>query len=269
MSRVRNQSIATSKDGWLISQDLLNQIQASQIAAASRGRNVIETPSFVVLLNEQSDLPWFNYAIPISEDFSEIAIEQMIDAFVLAKRTPRLEYLPELWPGLSVALLRRGFSVQAQLPLMVCTGQTYRAPGVSGIEVRLLTPADDFLPYLTVGSEAFGEVPVAIDERAQRHKTQVEQGVLRCAVAYSKGQAVSVACTMPALGAAELAGVATKVEFRRKGYGSAVSAFLIEHEFSRTPEIVIWLSAGDDSAKAVYEGLGFQSVGEQHSYWLE
>ena len=65
-----------------------------------------------------------------------------------------------------------------------------------------------------------------------------------------------------------MAGVGTVAEFRRQGWASAVSSRLLSEMFSdpATEDLIAWLSAGDSTARAVYEKLGFSQVGDQCNY---
>ncbi len=60
-------------------------------------------------------------------------------------------------------------------------------------------------------------------------------------------------------------GVGTAPEFRRRGVASCASSALMEQHF-KNPDTLVWLSAGDEIAKAVYEKLGFRLLGTQLNY---
>jgi predicted GNAT family acetyltransferase len=66
---------------------------------------------------------------------------------------------------------------------------------------------------------------------------------------------------VPSDDAAELAGVGTRPDHRRKGVALAVSSFLLRQFFESGK--VVWLSAADAAAQAVYEKLGFELAGTQ------
>lgn len=259
-----------SAGGWPINpgsgDGLLLRLQASQVAAASRGRKVIESGPFTILLNEHSELVWFNYAIPNREGFSDQAIADMKLAFYENGRVPRLEFLESLWPSLGEWLSNNGFSVQGRVPLMLCDAESFRPVNLADRDVRILSADDDIPSYVSVGSLAFGEVSTPEEQRVARHRLQIAEGSLRCAMAYCEGLPAAVACTMPESGVAELAGVGTRQEFRRRGLASAVSSILMEDLFRSDPRALVWLGAGDDVAKAVYEGLGFRTIGFQLFY---
>jgi predicted GNAT family acetyltransferase len=59
---------------------------------------------------------------------------------------------------------------------------------------------------------------------------------------------------------AEIVGVGTLPAFRRRGLGAAVTARLAELAVERGLTTV-FLSAADDAAARVYEGVGFRRIG--------
>ncbi len=250
--------------------ELLRRIQASQIAAASRGRDVTETGAFVVMLSPNTDLIWLNYAVPTSNDFSAASIESLKKAFEPLKRVPRLEFLETLWPDLSGALEENGFELQVRLPLMLCTKATFLPVILDNFDVQNLGEDSDIGSYLRVMHASFEHDDEVGDADIERIRTSIKNDPTLRALAFCEGKPAAVACLMPEDGVAELAGVGTVSEFRRRGLASAASSLLLEQLFSGPggDEAIAWLAAGDDTARLVYEKLGFQSIGTQTNYIL-
>lgn len=250
--------------------ELLRRIEASQIGAAHRGREVIETGSFITLLTPETDLVWLNYAVPTASDFSKERIEELKAAFAPLKRTPRLEFLETLWPELVPALEANGFELQVRLPLMLCTKSTFKPAERKEIDVKPLDENGDLGGYLQVMRDAFGDAEPVGEADIKRVKLSIQRDPTKRSLAFCEGQPAAVACLMPESGVAELAGVGTAEGFRRKGLASAASSLLLEDYFNAPggDEAIAWLGAGDDTARLVYEKLGFQSIGTQSHYIL-
>ncbi len=256
-----------------LQEELLRRIQASQISAASRNREVVQSGPFRVMLNVNDDLIWLNYAVPTHNGFDHNAIEAMKEPFARYNRVPRLEFLEELWPELPAALEACGFELQSRLPAMVCTKSTFRGVSASTdlLESKILAPSDDIHAYLSIGMQAFEGKSEVTDPQVERQRESILKGPHRCAMAWFEGHPAAVALLMPEGGVAELAGVATLDRFRRKGLALAVSSVLLD-EFFGSPqgdEAIAWLGAGDDTAKAVYEKLGFETLCTQANYILK
>jgi ribosomal protein S18 acetylase RimI-like enzyme len=66
-------------------------------------------------------------------------------------------------------------------------------------------------------------------------------------------------------GVAELAGVATRPDSRRRGVAVALSAALTDAFFSRGGEVA-WLSAADAGAEAVYARVGYLQLDTRMNY---
>jgi ribosomal protein S18 acetylase RimI-like enzyme len=66
-------------------------------------------------------------------------------------------------------------------------------------------------------------------------------------------------------GVAELAGVATRPDSRRRGVAAALCAALTDAFFSRGGDVA-WLSAADAGAEAVYARVGYQQLDERMNY---
>ena len=62
-------------------------------------------------------------------------------------------------------------------------------------------------------------------------------------------------------GVTELVGIATLTEYRRRGYGGALTTFAAQSAFANGASLV-FLTAADEAAGRVYQRVGFQPLGE-------
>ncbi len=76
-----------------------------------------------------------------------------------------------------------------------------------------------------------------------------------------------IASLSPIDAVAELTGVATHPQFRRRGVAATLSSLLLRTHFARGGTMV-WLSAGDAVAQATYHKLGFHQIDTRLNYLL-
>jgi predicted GNAT family acetyltransferase len=84
------------------------------------------------------------------------------------------------------------------------------------------------------------------------------------AVAESEAGVLAVGSYQPVGETAELVGVATLPEARRRGLAGAVTALLARHALEHGVRNLL-LSAQDDDVARVYERVGFRRVGSTHA----
>lgn len=248
--------------------ELLAAIQASLEADLAAMRERVDAGPFRLYLSKQTNLIWSNYALPQVNSIGPRDVSEMIAAFRSRQRTPRLEFFRELWPSVPMALERAGFKQEREIPAMVCVPESFRPRENPEVSCEALGPDDDPKPYLEVGFEAFGMPGDRLDEGTiESTRANLKTGAYSCAVARIGGRIAGVGCLVGTGSTRELAGIGTLAAFRRRGIASTVSSFLMRTHLREGS--LCWLSAGDDVARAVYEGLGFEVVGSQVNYSLE
>jgi ribosomal protein S18 acetylase RimI-like enzyme len=248
-----------------MSPDLLDRIRTSLIRATSPSRECRQVGPFIAMLSPNDDIPWINYAVPNESTAGDLhphldALEQF---FRDNQRKPRFEFFHELAPELQRCLIDRGYNLQAELPAMVCTLQTFHPQ--THIDTALIGPDGNLRTLAEVTMKSFGATDPPKPEEIEVTRAGMLAGRTRGAMATVNGAPAGGAYTVGDDDVCELAGVGTLPEFRRLGVASAVSSALMAEQF-RNPEAVVWLSAGDEVAKAVYEKLGFQTVATQLNY---
>jgi len=225
---------------------------------------VIETGPFLVSLHPTDSLVWLNNAV-VNDDSREIEskdVQAMIDVFLQHERVPRMEIFRELRGPLLELLIQNDFSIESEMPVMVCTPETFDDRPFKDVRVEILHKDSDPKDYVRIGDIAFEHEAPLTPERLERARQSLRGGSPWAAVASIDGTPVAVATLVVSDSVAELAGVGTLSEFRRRGAASAASAELMRSFFSHDGRIV-WLSAGDSTAQAVYEKLGFKLIGTQ------
>jgi ribosomal protein S18 acetylase RimI-like enzyme len=242
---------------------MLHEIERSYVDAVRAKTDLIRSGPFLVSLNPINKLRWLNNAV-IDDDSRSIEpedIRSMIRVFEEHDRIPRMEIFRELRLDLLEKLIAEGFEIENELPAMFCTAESFRPYENSIVQVESLGPASDLRTFLRVGDIAFANTGEVTPERIERLRQTMRNGNYWAAIGRIDGQVASVASLIIAGHTAELAGVGTQPAFRRKGGALAVSSHLMREFFEHGN--LVWLSAGDDTAKAVYEHLGFRVVGTQ------
>ena len=245
------------------SKELLRKIERAYVKGIAAKPGLIHSGPFLISLHPEMKLRWLNNALIEDEraTISAADIQSVVEVFRTHDRMPRMELFKELWPEFIAQLEGEGFQVESEMPVMVCTEATFCPQWIPAVQVERLTPESDPIPFLKVVDTAFEHTDPITSDRIERTRASLRKGSLWAAIATIGGRPAAGASLIPSDGTAELAGVGTAEEFRRQGAASAVSTALLEEFFTHGE--VAWLSAGDDTARAVYERLGFQLIGTQ------
>lgn len=246
---------------------LLKRIRETLVATTAPSRQTHRVGPFLAMLSPDSEIPWLNGAALVDELPEDPSAEfDALEAFFEENnRVPRFEFFPLQTPQFEVWLARRGYEKQHELPTMVCTAETFRPKTEEGIVLERLGPTGDLAGAFRVAAEAFGMEEEPSPDHTKKDAGEIVSGRLRRTVARIDGELAGVASTVGDEKVCELCGVGTRPKFRRRGVASAVSTDLMLTQF-RNSDAIVWLSAGDDTARMVYEGLGFREVGVEVTY---
>ena len=246
---------------------LLRQIEANTIRSSADDRITEKIGPFMAAAHPDSDMIWLSYAIPLSDERAtgdvEGAVPRLREWFAARKRRLRMEIIEPLWPELAPRMIACGVALQGRMPIMLCAPADLKPPpapaGVTIADVDQSVRHADLLEIIAVARRSFGEDdPTPAD--VKRNRQDLAAGRYRTAVAWMGGVPVGVGSM--SVGNDELVGVATPAEFRGRGIAAAISHHLCADHFARGASLV-WLSAGDDRARRVYDRIGFTTVGDQ------
>jgi GNAT superfamily N-acetyltransferase len=229
-------------------------------------RTVERVGPFVATFTQYTDDPFRNYAIP--DDGAAPTAEDVADlgaAFERRSRMPRIEYFPALAPAVGPRLDAAGFVVEGRLALMCCRRADLRdVAAPDGITVAIAASGGEFLAAAVAQHEAYGEPEPAGQAEVTRLRDLTERGgLVAVAVEASTGiPAGGAVCDVIHDGLGEVAGVAVRQAFRRRGVATAISHQLAAKAFASGATTLFLTPAGPDEAR-VYQRVGFSEVDHQ------
>ncbi|HEY7834647.1 MAG TPA: GNAT family N-acetyltransferase, partial [Ktedonobacterales bacterium] len=203
-----------------------------------------------------------------SDDAVDRALVALRRIFVEHQRVPSFEFHADLWPALPRALERDGYHQHERMPLMVCAPASFHPFAAPGVSVRLLaasaTPEEVAAFEIIRGEEFDFPTPPATSEELERFRAAVDLGD-RCALATLDGLPAGTGALGPLADVTELVGVVTVPALRRRGVAVSVTSFLTRQHFDAGGSL-LFLSAEDAGAQAVYERVGYRVVDHLLNY---
>ncbi len=236
--------------------------------AAAPGRAVRTLPGFVACLDEASANPFLSVAVPDGVDPEDWAgaLDALTAHFAGSGRRARIEAFAELRPGLLAAADAAGWTRAMTAPVLVLEPGAFAAPPLpSGGAYRPFDPEDVGRIEASLRGQhaAFGG---AADDGGALDwfpslRTGLREGRVRAGAVDVAGVPVAGAVLQYGGGLAELAGVWTHPEHRRRGHARVACHALLAEAFAAGLPLA-WLSAAEGALR-LYEGLGFVRVGTQ------
>jgi ribosomal protein S18 acetylase RimI-like enzyme len=242
------------------------RIQRSVVSNLRNRPKVIETGPFVAGLDPDTTNPFINYASPVpGAPITAADVADLVTAFTGAGRKPRLEYVLSAAPQLEDLLIAAGFTVEERNQYLVCTPRTLSAHDVpDGLTLAEPTTDPDRAAVVAAQNEAFGDLAADRPEVAvARIRRTQERGGIVIGARTAGGEWVGGGqASPPNDGLSEVAGIAVREPFRRRGLGGAITAEIARRFFERGGEIA-WLEASGDDSWRVYERVGFVPAGHR------
>lgn len=242
--------------------EVLLAIQESLVAATSKDRDVQLVDGCQIMLSPNDPLSYLNYAVPIDADACADS-EAVIRAFRSHGRTPRFEFIRDLWPGVVDRLIDAGFVVDAQMPVMVLGVEDWKRVELPpGVDIRKCG-VEDCQALAAVTAAAFADRDeVSWEEPRADYQEAIGSGRWIACLGYADDKLGGGGVGVGDDRIREAAGIGVLPGMRRRGLGSAITAALVQTHFDRGGELV-WLTPGDERARSVYAKLGFTRIAEQ------
>ena len=231
-------------------------------------------PPFTLFFHPSSPVKYFNYAIPDGPtgEIPNQTLAQLRLAFRKRGRVARFEFFEAFAPLLPDVLLKHGFTEEARQWSMVCMPQHLSPePEMQGLEVVTLrpeSPAEDVCDYIIAQRQGFD--PENTDTPSDFDVVQARLDFLvsgwQAFLARIDGQPAGAASfSRPIAGVAEIAGIATRAAFRRRGIASRLAWLATRMAFDQGVTTAC-LTANDEAAGRVYERLGYHPFSVMLAY---
>ena len=240
------------------------ELIAAHMRAAAGRRQMDQAGPFSIGFDPHSNDPFRNYAVPADGARpTPDDVQALIASFRQHERIPRLEYVEASAPEVEKALAAAGFTVELRTPVMVCGPGIVLTPREpAGITVRPAAGDADLRAAAEVQHEAY-EAPQPPGPHDVERLASVLQrgGVVSVAVDDASGQIAGsglVDVTGPGTSTGELAAVAVRAAFRRRGIASALSAHLARTAHGQAITLV-FLEA-EPAEERIYRRTGFVDV---------
>lgn len=243
----------------------LARLQESLRAEVAGDRERVVVPGFDAYVDHLRTQKYYSLALPDSDAGAE-HLPALRQAFSERGRNARIELFPALNPELESVLLAHGWTLSERMPVMTCTPDALIAPPpVGGLRVepvRSDSPEDLVLGFMRAQRIAFRDDTPITDEQVTGWRAH---GGWRAAGLLGETIAGTALCGVSFDGIAEVGGVATPPEFRRRGIAAAVTHAAVAAAFADGLELA-WLTAAADDSRRIYERMGFETVGTLLAY---
>jgi ribosomal protein S18 acetylase RimI-like enzyme len=230
--------------------------------AAAAGRATEQIGPFLATFSPDSTNPYLNYAIP--DDGAEPSrsdVDGLVHAYRRRELSPRVEFLVDTAPSAEIALVAAGWSVERRIPVMLCPSVVMPA-AVSGIELVMPSGDDEIRGMLAAQHEAFDQHESVSSSDVAKARERILGGgfaVLARDVATGAAAGGGVAEALVD-GTSEVAGIGVRSEFRRRGIGGAMTAFLTAAVHAAGGRTVFLTPAGV-AEQRLYARVGYEPAG--------
>jgi len=204
---------------------------------------------------------------PVTERDTTEAVETLRSMFEQHPDKFEIEYDEVAFPEVGRWLEEAGLEQVERNPLMSSRPLRFKpfaAPGVTVSRLTTTSLAADLESFQTIrwtnGGDIEGPIP-SIRELVE----QLESSRSVYLLAWLEGQPAGTGVSHSLKGAAEIVGIVTRADRRRRGVAATVTSELVARHFASGGDFV-FLDAADGGAVKLYEGLGFETFGANGVY---
>lgn len=254
--------------------DEIKRIQGYLRENARRQYESVAMPPFTLFFHPASPVKYFNYAIPdvpAGGDLVDV-LARLRGAFQRRGRVARFEFFEAFAPALPDALLKNGFVEEARQWSMTCAPEALRpAPPVPDLEIIPLkadSPASDVRDFILAQRQGFNPqdaTPISDNDVVQA-RLDFLVGGWHAFLGRLGGAPAGVATFgRPIDGVTEIAGIATREAYRRRGIATLLTWHVTQLAFAQGV-LAATLTAGDEAAGRVYERVGYRPFSTMLAY---
>jgi ribosomal protein S18 acetylase RimI-like enzyme len=204
---------------------------------------------------------------PVTEHDTTEAVARLRSVFEHIPRKLEIEFDEVAYPEVGPWLEASGLKHVERNPLMASRPSRFKPFAAAGTTVSQLTTGSqpaDMESFQTIrwtnGGDNAGPIP-SVEELRE----QLESPRSVYLLAWLEGAPVGTGVSHSLKGAAEIVGIVTRADKRRRGVGATVTSELVTRHFDSGGDFV-FLDAADAGAVKLYEGLGFESFGANSVY---
>src|SRR5512133_360584 len=250
------------------------RIQAYLRESARRSYTALPLPPFTLFFHPQDALKYFNYAIPDAPTHGDLreTLAQLRQIFRSRGRVARFEFFEAFAPNLPAALTASGFVEEARQWSMLCTPATFQpVPEVPDLEIIQLhagSSDEDLRDFTITQRQGFEPGSTEIPDAAELEQIRADRARSGSTIWLGRiaGEPVGVSVLVrPVEGVAEVAGIATREPFRRRGVAARLTWETVQAAFAQGVQTAC-LTAEDARAGRVYERVGFQPFSTMLAY---
>lgn len=245
--------------------------QRDALAARGDDSEVLSIGPFRALLSNASVKPATGWITLIEGGATAAetakALTKLKAAFKKRSVPFEIEYNEAAFPKVGGWLETAGLKLAERNPLMACRPDAFKPFTSEEVHITQLsvsaTPAD-LEAFQTIRWTDGGEVdrPVPPIDRLSAEMTRPNSVFL---LAWLEWEAVGTGVSHALKGAAEIVGVVTQKDQRRRGIAATITSELMRRHFANGGEFVFLDAANADAAR-VYERLGFSRFGDNLVY---
>ncbi|HEV7649283.1 MAG TPA: GNAT family N-acetyltransferase [Actinophytocola sp.] len=242
----------------------MTALQSHIRRAAAAGRATERVGPFLATFSPKSANPYLNYAVP--DDGARPTPDDVAGLTAAYRRrdlVPRLEFLAATAPGAEAVLRAAGYEVERRIPVMLCPpGALITPPPPDGIELVVPESDVDFEGMVTAQHEAFDDPPPPdLAEAVAGAREGLARGGFQVYARDARtGEPVGGGVAEPVVdGTTEVAGIAVRAPYRRRGAGAAITAWLTAAVHAQGAHTVFLTPAGTDEQR-LYARVGYQAT---------
>lgn len=246
--------------------EVARRVQGYLHIKARAGRESLVVGGFTLYLPMGNERGGVGLALPNRPDCAlNPSLLERIER-IAAKRghTACFHWLDCFAPELTASLGAIGYGVREATPLLFCLPGQIVLPPTEPLEMVTIgadSPLEDVAENWNINARGFDPTAaLAAPGDVESFRSSLEKS--RAFTARLNGVGVSAGMYTGILdGVTELVGIATLQEYRRQGFGGALTAFATQTAFADGASLA-FLTAASDEAGRVYQRVGFRLAGE-------
>jgi ribosomal protein S18 acetylase RimI-like enzyme len=203
----------------------------------------------------------------VDERETKRAVAGLRSVFKQRNAELEIEYNEALYPQVGAWLEAAGLTFAERNPLMACRPDGFKPWSSVDVTLHRLTSTSDATDLQTFqtlrwtnGGDEFRAVP-----GADALRKEVGSATSVYLLAWIDGEAAGTGVSHALRLAAEIVGVVTRADKRRRGIAATVTSDLVSRHFASGGDFV-FLDAANEEAARVYERLGFNRFGDNVVY---